>query len=340
MKSKKVTLKFPCLYINQSGYKLYCFAAKAQILWEIVKINRRDPDKDEGYQRALSGSRVVAITNYIKDENPIPNSILVALDMDSEISSDGKTIMIPKREDAGWVIDGQHRLAGAKKSDIDLFVIAFIGLDLNQQIRQFVVINREAKGVPTSLYYDLLKHLPLKSESEMAKEIAADIANILRKDENSLFFNRIVISAPRKGQLSLTNFVRKISPLVTDKKGKFNIYTRLEQIRILDNYFKAFENVFPKEFFEKRMTFFRTLGFGAVINALPTIFDLSLKHYLGFRIDDIVEVLKKIEYFDFSDWEKMGTGTAAETQAGEDLRFEVLEMFKTTEEDIGSVKLE
>ncbi len=340
--SSEKELKFECLVINQSNYKLYCFSAPAKTLWKILKINQRDMDKDTGYQRALSPSRVQSIANYIDSKNPIPNSILVALKKEfTRLSGDEKTLIIRNKEDAGWVIDGQHRLAGAKESQsgIDFFVIAFVGLGLKEQIQQFVVINKEAKGVPTSLYYDLLKHLPTKkSEGDMAKERAADIANILRKDEETVFFTRIVISSPKKGQLSLSNFVRKVSPLLLKTKGKFNLYTLQEQVGILGNYFKALDHVFPSEFDENKMTFFKTLGFGAVINALPTIFDLSLKNYGGFQVSDAVEVLKKVDYFDFTVWDQYGTGNAAEMQAGEDFRQEILSMFEKTAES-GSLKL-
>ena len=325
-------LEFPCLTVEQGEYTLYAFVISARSLWDIVRINRRDPDKETGYQRALSPSRVKAIANFIDKGNPIPNSILLALD-DVEVADGGTKLLIPRRDDVGWVIDGQHRLAGAKEaeSDIEFLAVAFVRLSLEQQIQQFIVVNREAKGVPTSLYYDLLKHLPLpKSTKEVSEERAADIANDLRKDENSTVFNRVVIANPKKGQISLTNFVRKVAPLVRDGSGKFYTYTYHEQRGILYNYFKALENVFPKQFTQKTMTFFRTLGFGATINFLPTVFDLSLKHYYGFKIENVVEILRKIDYYDFSQWRIYGTGSAAELQAGEDLRTELLKILEQT----------
>jgi hypothetical protein len=205
--------------------------------------------------------------------------------------------------------------------------------------RRTIVINREAKGVPTSLYYDLLKHLPpKKSENDLAKERAADIANILRKDEETQFFNRIVISSPKKGEVSLTNFVRKISPLVQKNKGKFSVYFLNEQVGILNNYFKALNNVFPNEFKLDRMTFFKTLGFGAIINFLPTVFDITMKHHKGFQVSDVINILKKIDYFDFNAWDQYGSGNAVEIQAGDDMRQELLSIIdKTT--DPGSIKL-
>ena len=324
MTTKNPKVKFPCLEVQQGKFTLVCFVAKARTLWELVKINKREADKDVGYQRTLSPSRVSAITRYIDKGNSIPNTILLALDSAAEVREGA--IYIPNRDDAGWVIDGQHRLAGAKEaqSDIELAVIALIDTPIEEQVRQFVVINREGKGVPTSLYYDLLKYMPpTKSETDVAKEKAAEIGNALKKDEDSPFFGRVVISSPKRGELSLNNFVRKTYPLLKDKTGKFHTYTQMEQAGIINNYFKAMRHVFPEQFEFARSTFLKTLGFGAMINALPTVFDLSLKHYSGFTVEEAIKILKAVDYFDFSAWEQLGTGNEAETRAGEDFRLDL-----------------
>ncbi len=339
--SKAKNLKFPCLLVRQGKYEIVCFVAKAREIWKFTKVNRRETDKDIGYQRTLSPSRVESVKNYIENGNAIPNSILISLDKNAKVSPNGDYILIPDQEDAGWVIDGQHRLAGAheSKKEIEVVVVAFIGLPEEEQINQFVTINREAKGVPTSLYYDLLKHLPPnKTDSDMAKERAVDIAHYLRKSDVSPFYQKIVMDSPKKGQISLTNFVRKVSPLLIDKKGKFHTYTLPEQQSIIDNYFHALEHAFPKVFSEKEAIFFKTLGFGAIINALPTVFDLSLREYQGFRIEDAVKILKRVDFFDFSEWEKLGTGTAAELLAGEDFRRELLNSFSENP-DAGTLRL-
>lgn len=333
-KSKPYT--FPCLQLKQGEHSLICFIAPASLIWEFSQINTRDPDKESGYQRTLSRSRVNSIANYVDEGNSIPNSILISLN-EAKLVNNETQIQIPRKEDAAWVIDGQHRLAGAHeaKTDTELTVIAFIGLDVTEQIKQFVTINREAKGVPTSLYYDLLKHLPpLKSPTVIAKERAVDIAHALRKDEQSPFYDRIVvITPPKRGwQISLTNFVRKVFPLFVDIKGKLHTYTYEEQLKIIDNYYRALRNIFPSQFRGQKQILFMTLGFGAVMNAFPTVFDLAIQHFSGFTVKDVSEILRNVDYFDFSVWETMGTGSAAEIQAGEDFRQELL---KIMEQEVG-----
>lgn len=333
---------FPCMVIEQNKYKLVCFVAKAKTIWEFVKVNKRDSDKDKGYQRTLSPSRVNTIARYINNGNSIPNSVLISLQEGIQLSTNEDSITIPHREDAGWVIDGQHRLAGAKESDkdIEFAVLAFIGLELDEQIRQFVIINREAKGVPTSLYYDLLDHIPNKSEADMAKERAVDIADGLKKNPESPFYQKIVITTPKSGEMSLTNFVRKIAPLVTDKKGFLHVYVLPEQVRIIDNYFRALKHVFPEQFQTTgKQIFFKTLGFGAMINVMTTVFGLSLKYHNGFRVQDVSKVLMQVQDFEFSAWEKMGTGVQAENQAGDDFRQWLTIRYQDTELEGTSLRL-
>ena len=326
MPIKAKTLEFPCLKLNQGKFELVAFVTKASILNSFVAINQRDPDEKTGYQRVLSLSRVRVIKTFINAGKALPTSVLISLENTAKLTLNQKTnqwtLSVPQKKGSGWVIDGQHRVAGASEAttDIELVVVAFVGLDIKEQINQFVTINREAKGVPTSLYLDLLKDLPhTKSDVELAKDRSVDIADRLRKDDESPFYAKLVfLGSPQKGQLSLTNFVRKVYPLVHKGKGALESYSFLEQSTILDNYYKALEQVFPKFFASPRVTFFKTVGFGAMINAFPTIFNLSLKYHQGFTVKDAIAILKKVEDYPFDQWDTIGTGGGAENQAGAD----------------------
>ena len=340
-KKKQKSIKFPCLTFKQGKHDLYLFVASAKQLWKILKINRRQENKDEGYQRALSTARVKKISNYIELGNPIPNSILVSFDK-ARMSSDKKNIIIPSSSDAGWIIDGQHRFAGAHESgkEIKIVVIAFVGLELDEQIQQFVTINREAKGVPSSLYIDLLPYIKNKKPGDLAKERAADIAGDIKRDEASPFYAKIVVTtAPKKGEISLTNFVRKVSPLILEGKGILSTYTEKEQKAVISNYYTGLKNVFPSEFKKIESIFFQTIGFGALMNALPTVFSLCLKYHQGFSAKDVTETLKKIDYFDFSQWRSRGTGSSAEIEAAEDFRTELTNIYESSGGDEGALRI-
>jgi hypothetical protein len=96
-------------------------------------------------------------------------------------------------------------------------------VDIAFQIEQFVTINSEARGVPTSLVYDLISYLPSKiNPNDIARERAIEIAKEIRKTPGAALQNRIVTtSSPKNGQVSLTNFVRKVQPLVHPEREDF-----------------------------------------------------------------------------------------------------------------------
>lgn len=323
-------LAVKALKINQGQFEFYVFSMKASQLWPLISINRRSETEDTGYQRVLSNARVEAVANHIRSGQPVPNSVLIALDHGTYDVTKGQ-LSIPAGKDVGWVIDGQHRIAGAHeaadkndpaKTDIELCVIAFVAVGLEFQIEQFVTINREAKGVPTSLVYDLLAHLPgRRKPGEIATERAAEIANVLRSETSSPFFSRIVVTtSPAKGQLSITNFVRKISPLVHPERGILRTYTLPEQLGILSNYFSALKDIYPEQWSKADNIFFRTIGFGAMLNIFEEIFQMTLSSHGGFTVLDVKNVLGGVRHFEFAQWASYGSGNKAEMEAAQDFR--------------------
>jgi DGQHR domain-containing protein len=303
---------------------MFLFPISAKTLWSLVQINQRQEDKDKGYQRVFSESRINKISKYLDGGNAIPGAILISFDKAKFIPKDSKLI-IENVDNAGWVIDGQHRLIGAHlaKADIHVPVVAFLNLSLEQQVELFVTVNREQKGVPSSLYYDLLKLLPRTlSDSELIQERANDLATKLRQDEESPFHRKIkTTTSPKQGELSSTNVVRKLTPHLK-RDGRLEGYGDEVRARILNNLYRALEQVFPAEYKREDTVFFRTIGFGAIMNALPVIMDTTfrLSGKMAFRVEDVAETFKLLKTFKFDLWRQMGTGNAAEMSVSEDLR--------------------
>jgi DGQHR domain-containing protein len=264
-------------------------------------------------------------------ENIIPGSITIALDA-GKFNKSTNRLHIEAGRDVAWVIDGQHRLAGAHLAsqeglDIELNVVALVDFGEQEQIEQFVTINREGKNVPTSLYLDLLKRLPhVKKPGEVAAERAADIANALRHRKDSIFYGRIAVTtSPRQGQqVSMVNFVRKITPYVNPEHGLLNVFTLAQQIKIVDNYFGGIRNVYPEEWKKSDCIFFKTVGFGALWNVFEDIFKECTMHGKGFGIPDIEEALNPVRNFDFAQWSGIGSGSKAEIEAGKDFQVDFM----------------
>lgn len=337
--AKPAKLTFDCITFEQSGHTLVLFCASAKALWKITQVNQREEDSEDGYQRAVSPSRARKLSSFIDKGNVIPTSVLISFEH-AKLRDKGTKLVVDNRKDAGWVIDGQHRLAGGNNSESDIIlpVVAFTGLGVTDQIQCFVTINKEQRGVPSSLYLELLKNIPGKRDpAQEAKELTVDIAHEVKRDEASPFYGRIIsTTSPRKGELSLTNFVRKVSPMVKTN-GRLATFTHDERCGIINNYYKGLMQAFPKEYERPDSVFFKTIGFGALMGVLPTFLDVTLSERRKFRVADTASMFKRISHFDFSEWRGLSS-SGAENSAADDLRAEILDYGKS-EGSHGTIEL-
>lgn len=333
--------------VVQGAGTFYLFRLKASQLFDVTRINQRIEGKEEGYQRVLSPGRVKAVARYVQDGGLIPGAIVVSFDQ-LTFKEAGSVVTLPKqKEQAGWVIDGQHRLAGAYEAtkdgiDIELPVVAFVGLSNERQIELFITINREAKNVPSSLYLDLLALLPKKkNEKQLIEQRITDIARTLNSDEGSPFFQRLIFTrTARAGEISLTNFARITRPLFQKTGGTLSPYTQTEQAGVINNYYRALMNAFPKYSRPDTSIFFKTVGFGAVWRAFPFVFNNALANSKASNVQAFTKIFKEIAGFDFDQWNQYGSGTAAENQAGDDLLGMLQESFALDETGSFGLKLD
>ncbi len=331
---------FDCLTFEQNKNTLVLFKIKAKELLEFASVARKTEETPDGYQRMFSEFRKKSIAKFIDTGNIIPVSVLISIDKAS-LSKDKKQITIENSPNNAWIIDGQHRTLGAAlaEAEIELPVIAMLKAGQAEQVLQFVTINREAKGVPSSLYIDLLGRLPRElSPKETAQNRASDIADVLNKSETSPFYNRIAItSSPKAGQISKSNFVRKVEPLVTFERGKLSDFPLVQQTKIIENYFRAIEKVFNWELKKERPIFYQTVGFGAFMKSFEYIFNTIINRTNGsFTVQDIIGLLKEVlEETDLKDgiegWTQYGTGEKAENNAASELKTAITTIISQSE---------
>ena len=330
------TIEVPALEIDQRGIKLYVFVMDGETLFRISTVSRREEDKEKGYQRLLNMKRADQIAFYIDQQGGlIPNNLIVAFD-DSVEYRNGK-LHIPDRPTAALVIDGQHRLWGLHiaKEDLPVAVVGFIGLDPARQMELFITINKYQKGVPASLYLDLLPEIKELIGIDTTEERAIDLVKRLNDDDTSPWYGQVNITGEGKGLISLVNFVRKLKPLLSHAWLAQFYYE--EQYQLLYNYFSAVQNVFLDQWKDRGSLIRKTVGFGALMEVLPDVFSTTTREKSGeFTIQAITSILKLIDDFRF-DRETLGagSGTAAEKAAAEKLHDTLVKSLRRAKEDAG-----
>jgi DGQHR domain-containing protein len=285
----------------------YLCALNVDEILSIAEVVRRKEDRNRGFQRNLSQRRVSQIAAYLqKPEAIIANNIIVAFGQ--TLSFDKESLVLPTNEEKrGWVVDGQHRLAGLQKAGWEhkVAVVILDGLSVSQMASLFRVINSTQKGVPTSLLYDLLG---ITKDGEFEEIRGHELAVKLNEDLESPLYNCIDMTGSGPNRISQARVVNSLKPLISPQ-GPFGKYTIEEQFGIISNYFSAIAaRVGEHEFRNPENIFLSALGFAAFIELFTQIFTNTYATYHNFKIDSIYSTLKGLEDYNFARKEHKGLG--------------------------------
>ena len=260
-----------------------------------------------GYQRSFSNSRIKEIKNYINNEQGvIPNSVLVNLDEDKYSYSEDKLLTLNQQDSLGLIIDGQHRVKGCYEAnpDFEIMVVATLELSIIQQARLFVKINKTQKGVPASLYLDLLPLLEgdiddFDQEGVSSERRATEIATRLNEDEESPLYQFIRRTGDAGVGISLNEFVSQAKNYVEPKTGKLAHLGFEQQYKVFEIYFRSLKAVFLEQWEDPQSYMLKTVAFGGLMQSFYEIFNMVLQKYKKFDTQNTIEILKLIEDFRF-----------------------------------------
>jgi len=318
-------IELPVLKYEQNGTTMFLFLAKAELIYDKFAVSRRIDDKELGYQRSFSSNRIRQIKNYLlKEKGIIPNSILVNIDYGKYRYDESKNSLALKNENPiGFIIDGQHRIKGSYEAQRDLIlpVVATVDLETKTQAQLFVKINSTQKGVPSSLYLDLLDLIEgviedFDDENVPAKRRAIEIAKRLNEDEESPLYDLIRLTGESGRGIALSEFVAHAEQYVDPKDGKLLDYGFEQQYRIFKIYFKAIKGVFLEQWNDQQTLILKTVGFGGLMKAFYEIFTLVTQHHQQFSTADTIRTFELIKDFKFDSRHLPGGGLKAQNDAG------------------------
>ena len=198
---------------KKSGDRVYCFGTvgsdkiKSITFVPVTETSRKTPlveRTDEGYQRPGSLSRMRAFAKYLREHpnNVVPPVVLSSRDAWVFQAVDQNFGRLEIRGPAA-VVDGQHRLGGYVtlfEKDEDVRQVAFIvlpGLNVEEELREFLDVNTTQKGVPK----------PLTAYLEDTPD--AQVAWSLNEEADSPFRRRITRTSMQRHHLFALHSVAK-----------------------------------------------------------------------------------------------------------------------------------
>jgi DGQHR domain-containing protein len=173
-KAKTSTLRVLAVETRQGGRVAYHFSMDGKLMPLIAAVSRvrRNERRIEGYQRPEIRQHIAGIRRYLeRPEAMLLNSILVALDENRarftplDVGAAGAQgavgmleIPLDAENPAGWVIDGQQRMAAIRDAEVDAFQVPCTAVLTSCEVTQreeFIKAN-SARNLPRLLLDDLL----------------------------------------------------------------------------------------------------------------------------------------------------------------------------------------
>ncbi|MBG1270024.1 DGQHR domain-containing protein [Nostoc sp. WHI] len=320
-------IEIPAFKVIQNNIPMLLFITTVQMIYERFDVSQRISDKTLGYQRSFSKPRIKEIKNYINQEQGIiPNSILVNIDEGkfSYLEND-KLLTLNNTESLGLIIDGQHRIKGCYEAnpDFPLMVVATLGLSVKEQARLFIKINKTQKGVPASLYLDLLNLLEgdienFDEEGVTAERRATEIATRLNETDESPLYELIRRTGDAGLGISLSEFVNQTKDYVEPRTGKLATLGFEQQYKVFEIYFRSIKAVFLEQWDDPKSYILKTVGFCGIMKAFYEIFNLVIQKYQMFNTENTIKVLQLIQDFKFNKENlPSGGGFKAQEKVGE-----------------------
>lgn len=261
-------------------------------------VPRRIHAEGTGYQRPVSKARVRRLAAELRAERvSLPTAVLLNLrgyDQDRNLVRQREQICLAVRDDELHVVDGQHRLEALKdliESDgesWETFKIPFVcllGASELEEMRQFHVVNSEAKSVGTDLANALLRERA-KTDPEFRNYLvergedwrvrAQEITEQLKETEP--WRGRIRFEGEKK-QRSMTipssGMVTSLKSLVTTSAGYFARIDQDSQVAILAAFWSGVLRVLPDARDEpEAFTLQKMVGASVLHGVLPHVIEL------------------------------------------------------------------
>ena len=294
--TKDDNIRVHALKMVQPGAELFTFVMSSRELHEIAYVGvRQRGGQADAYQRILSKKRCQDIGQFIQRPGALlPNNLIVALPAKArfEAAADSDrsgTLIIPRKPQSAWIVDGQHRLFGfkyAEGKDFPLIVTAFISKPVAFQAEVFRTINREQKGVNPSLVYDLLD---LVKTNDFYDQRGHEIVKALNEEEDSPWLEQIKMIGTGPGLISQAAFMKRVKQLLKDVI--YQEYEGPDQVLILKNFFNALKLLYPEAWGSKKHVLTKTLGFNAVMLSLPKILILCGLHGESFEEQTMRDIM-------------------------------------------------
>jgi len=300
-------IKIKAIKLEQSNIKMYLTSLKIGKIKELLSKRQlivevydpTNPQGREGYQRGIDERRVNDISVFLRREIDIlpsllPGSVILNCRRPETIRYNDADSTITITDDTVFhVVDGQHRLKGLERSEIQKYEIPITiieGLNIAQEAGQFLTINTKQKKVRPDLQLRILYHQDRSNTRRLIDILGIDnwklealTLCIALNDKNESPWRNLILRPGEKREeqwkpITEANFVDTLK-FFCSRESPIKHISLEEKERFLIQYWDEIRKIYQKAFTESDgPSYALTRGLGAgIFNTLaPAIYNLRI----------------------------------------------------------------
>lgn len=322
-------VKLKALKINQGKYEFYMTVIKSNQLEGFCFITRRSEDKEEGFQRLLNKARANLITKYYKNGGAIPSPLILSAKEEADFTYNPESgeVSFLNQEKIFMVIDGQHRLFGISglEEELDVPVIIFSELEINEEVNLFIDINTNQKGVPSALLLDIKNLAKKETTTEQKQRELFDVVN-----NSSPLKDKLLSDSSSSGYISRTAF-NEATKNIFEKSVLSEVDNNIV-FKTVTNYLEAFDRMYKESSSSAALN--KTIFFKVAFNLFNEIVEQTLNEYGNVKSDAIYEIISSLAAVDYNSYSGTNKQTENElTRIMKDILFK-RKLMKISAEDL------
>lgn len=293
-------MKLTAFDLSRAGAGFYLTALDASALFPLCRVERVASNPSEGFQRQLDAPRARRIAKYLENR-VIPGAIVLSVQPDyaATYDKDKGELTISDEPGSLLVIDGQHRLYGAKIAadskggpNVILPICILTGLSLTDEVQYFIDINSTAKGVPKTLRIELTKFLVSQDSIE---DIRFRLFRELNAEPDSVLCGKLSAEQRGPGYLSHVPFEIAISRILSGDRLKDLEYPQKKAL--LKNYLSGVYNNLLEANLPQKLT--QSAFFQAIFRAFDKACDNALLLRGNFKAESFEYVFEALHRVNF-----------------------------------------
>lgn len=302
---------------TQNKRDFYIASIPSDVLQKVCYVSRRDEDPVQGFQRVLNEGRAQSIAKYLQsDKGQIPSPLILSAKKEADFLFRSNRISFRPLDNVFLVLDGQHRLYGLSKLEesIETPVVIFSNLTLEDEVKLFIDINTNQKGVSTSLLLDIQSLRGDEAGREMENRRLFDLIN-----KDSPLSGLLSSTKSARGKISRKTFYDFVNPIHDSiYLESLNTEGKYKGIR---NYLQACRSILISSQ-AQRQKLNNSIIFKAFMTLFPEILERCYKRHENFKEESFYDVLKPASSLDFDEY--TGTNNVTLNRILTDIKRELL----------------